>query len=312
VINILSLSSSASRRYVSYQILATVKLSILRTPPALRTRFAPSPTGRLHLGHAASAFAVWDAARAEGGEVLLRIEDIDQTRCRPEHEAAILEDLAWLGLNWAGDVRRQSDHFADYTIILNDLRARGLVYRCFLTRREIAARLPAGADPDEGGLVSHPLSASEEADRLAHNAPFAWRLSLDAGRKALGPAYSALAYTEWTPAGARDIPARPDRFGDVVLARKDTPTSYHLACCHDDALQGTTHIMRGEDLREVTAIHALLQVLMGWPRPLYRFHPLILGPDGKKLSKRFGDKSLGDYRKEGMTPDDIRAMTRAA
>jgi len=278
----------------------------------LRTRFAPSPTGRLHLGHAASAFAVWDAARAEGGEVLLRIEDIDQTRCRPDYEGAILEDLDWLGFGWTGPVRRQSDHFAEYAEVLNLLRARGLVYRCFLTRREIAARLPAGADPEEGGLVSRPLPAAEEVERLAHNAPFAWRLSLDAARTALGPAYNALAYTEWTVAGARTVPARPDRFGDVVLARKDTPTSYHLACCHDDALQSITHIIRGEDLREVTAIHALLQALMGWPRPLYRFHPLILGADGKKLSKRFGDKSLGDYRKQGMTPDDIRAMTRAA
>ncbi len=278
----------------------------------MRTRFAPSPTGRLHLGHAASAFAVWDAARAEGGEVLLRIEDIDQTRCRPDYEGAILEDLDWLGFGWTGPVRRQSDHFAEYAEVLNLLRARGLVYRCFLTRREIAARLPAGADPEEGGLVSRPLPAAEEVERLAHNAPFAWRLSLDAARTALGPAYNALAYTEWTVAGARTVPARPDRFGDVVLARKDTPTSYHLACCHDDALQSITHIIRGEDLREVTAIHALLQALMGWPRPLYRFHPLILGADGKKLSKRFGDKSLGDYRKQGMTPDDIRAMTRAA
>lgn len=278
----------------------------------MRTRFAPSPTGRLHLGHAASAFAVWDTARAEGGEVLLRIEDIDQTRCRPHYEAAIPEDLAWLGLGWTGEVRRQSDHFADYTTVLNALRARGLVYRCFLTRGEIAARLPAGADPDEGGLVSRPLPPAEEAGRLACNAPFAWRLSLDAARKALGPAFGALTYTEWTPAGIRDLSARPGRFGDVVLARKDTPTSYHLACCHDDALQGITHIIRGEDLREVTAVHGLLQALMDWPRPLYRFHPLILGPNGKKLSKRFGDKSLADYRKEGMTPDAIRAMTRAA
>ncbi|MDP1557015.1 MAG: tRNA glutamyl-Q(34) synthetase GluQRS [Hyphomonas sp.] len=279
---------------------------------ALRTRFAPSPTGRLHLGHAASAFAVWDAARAEGGEVLLRIEDIDTGRCRPDHEAAILEDLTWLGLDWTGEVRRQSGHFDEYTTVLNQLRARGLVYRCFLTRREIAARLPAGADPDEGGLVSHPLSPDDEADRLARNAPYAWRLSLDAAKRALGSRFGDLAYAEWTPDSVKPIPARPERFGDVVLARKDTPTSYHLACCHDDALQAVTHIIRGEDLRAVTSIHVLLQALMGWPSPLYRFHPLILGPDGKKLSKRFGDKSLADYRKEGMTPDDIRAMTRAA
>ena len=278
----------------------------------MRTRFAPSPTGRLHLGHAASAFAVWDAARTEGGEVRLRIEDIDQTRCRPEFEASLLEDLAWLGLDWSGEVRRQSDHFADYSTVLNALRAQGLVYRCFLTRREIAARLPAGADPDEGGLVSHPLGPAKEAERLAHNAPYAWRLSMDAARDTLGPLFRDLAYAEWAQTGPRTISARPDRFGDVVLARKDTPASYHLACCHDDALQGVTHVIRGEDLREVTAIHVLLQALMGWPSPAYRFHPLILGPDGKKLSKRFGDKSLTDYRKEGMTPDDIRAMTRAA
>jgi len=280
--------------------------------PALRTRFAPSPTGRLHLGHAASAFAVWKAAAAERGEVLLRIEDIDQTRCRPGFEAGLLEDLAWLGLRWTGNVRRQSDHFADYTTLLNTLRARGLVYRCFLTRREIAARLPAGADPDEGGLVSRPLACKDEEARLAHQLPFAWRLSLEAARGALGARFENLSYSEWTPAGVRSVAAHPERFGDVVLARKDTPTSYHLACCHDDALQAVTHIVRGEDLREVTGIHALLQALMDWPRPLYRFHPLILGPDGKKLSKRFGSKSLCDYREEGMTPDDIRAMTRAA
>lgn len=280
--------------------------------PALRTRFAPSPTGRLHLGHAASAFAVWDAAAASGGEVLLRIEDIDQTRCRPDHEAGILEDLAWLGLRWTGPVRRQSDHFAEYNTFLNALRVRGLVYRCFLTRREIGARLPAGADPDEGGLVSHPLPAAEEDARLARQSAFAWRLSLEAARAALGARFDTLAYTEQAGNGLRTVPARPERFGDVVLARKDTPASYHLACCHDDAVQGITDIIRGEDLREVTAVHVLLQALMDWPSPVYRFHPLILGPDGRKLSKRFGSKTLRDYREEGMTPDDIRAMTRAS
>ena len=277
----------------------------------MRTRFAPSPTGRLHLGHAASAFAVWDAARTEGGEVRLRIEDIDQTRCRPEFESSLLEDLAWLGLEWSGEVRRQSDHFEDYSTVLNALRARGLVHRCFLTRREIAARLPAGTDPDEGGLVSRPLASEDEAARLEHQLPFAWRLSLDAARLDLGARFDTLAYTEWTLDGARSVPARTERFGDVVLARKDSPTSYHLACCHDDALQGITDIVRGEDLHAVTGVHALLQALMDWPRPVYRFHPLVLGPDGKKLSKRFGSKTLRNYRAEGMTLDDIRAMTRA-
>lgn len=277
------------------------------------TRFAPSPTGRLHLGHAASAFAVWDAARRAGGEVRLRIEDIDLTRCRPEYETAILEDLAWLGLAWDGPVRRQSEHFADYRAVLDRLRARGLIYRCFRTRREIAASLPAGADPDEAGFTGRPLSADEEAERLARNAPFAWRLSLAKARGLLGEeTFQTLHYDEETPSGRRIVPVDPSPFGDVVLARKDTPTSYHLACCHDDALQGITHVVRGEDLRAVTAVHAVLQALMGWPKPVYSFHPLLLGPDGRKLSKRNSDKSLADYRAEGMTPDDIRAMTAPA
>lgn len=277
------------------------------------TRFAPSPTGRLHLGHAASAFAVWDAARRAGGEVRLRIEDIDLTRCRPEYETAILEDLAWLGLAWDGPVRRQSEHFADYRAVLDRLRARGLIYRCFRTRREIAASLPAGADPDEAGFTGRPLSADEEAERLARNAPFAWRLSLAKARGLLGEeTFQTLHYDEETPSGRRIVPVDPSPFGDVVLARKDTPASYHLACCHDDALQGITHVVRGEDLRAVTAVHALLQALMGWPKPVYSFHPLLLGPDGRKLSKRNSDKSLADYRAEGMTPDDIRAMTAPA
>lgn len=280
--------------------------------PDYITRFAPSPTGRLHLGHAVSAFNVWAAAAEASGKVYLRIEDIDQTRCRPEYEAGILEDLSWLGLSWDGPVRRQSDHFAEYRAALDTLQARGLIYRCFRTRREIAASLPAGADPDEAGFVSRPLSPLEEAQRLAHNAAFAWRLSLEAARKVLGPRWGSLSYLEETARGLRRVPADPSRFGDVVLARKDTPASYHLACCHDDALQGISHVVRGEDLRAVTAVHALLQALMGWPQPVYRFHPLLLGPDGKKLSKRNADKSLAEYRAEGMTPEGIRAMTAPA
>ena len=276
------------------------------------TRFAPSPTGRLHLGHAVSAFNVWAAAATAGGRVFLRIEDIDQGRCRPEYETGILEDLAWLGLGWSGPVRRQSEHFSDYRAVLDTLRAQGLVYRCFRTRREIASSLPAGADPDEAAFVSRPLSPDEEAERLSHNAAFAWRLSLAGARAALGEKWKDLHYMEETGSGVRRVPADPSCFGDVVLARKDTPASYHLACCHDDALQGVTHVVRGEDLRSVTAIHAMLQALMGWPQPVYRFHPLLLGADGKKLSKRNADKSLAAYRAEGMTPEDIRAMTAPA
>tara|TARA_R110000803_G_scaffold35564_3_gene76845 strand:+ start:29 stop:874 length:846 start_codon:yes stop_codon:yes gene_type:complete len=276
------------------------------------TRFAPSPTGHLHLGHAASAFHVWDAARAAGGKVLLRIEDIDQTRCRPEYQASILSDLEWLGLDWSGPVRRQSEHFDEYARALDHLNARGLIYRCFKTRREIAAALPAGADPDEAPYVGKPVPPEAESERLARGHAFAWRLSLCAARDALGPRYKALAFTEETPKGARTVPANPCAFGDVVLARKDTPASYHLACCHDDALQGITHVIRGEDIREMTSVHVLLQALMDWPTPIYRFHPLLLGPDGKKLSKRAGDKGLSAFREEGLTPGDIRDLATAA
>ena len=273
------------------------------------TRFAPSPTGYLHLGHACSAFHVWDAARAANGRVLLRIEDIDQTRCRPEYEAAILEDLQWLGLDWDGPVRRQSDHFDDYEATITDLRMRGLVYRCFRTRREIAAAMPAGARPDEWGFRGRPLPASEEEKRLARGEAFAWRLSLAAARDALGPRYERLGYVDESNGTPRRVPADPAPFGDVVLGRKETPASYHLACCHDDALQGVTHVIRGEDIREMTSVHALLQALMDWPQPVYRFHALILGPDGKKLSKRAGDRGLRAWRDEGKTPDDLRRMT---
>jgi glutamyl-Q tRNA(Asp) synthetase len=276
------------------------------------TRFAPSPTGYLHLGHACSAFHVWQGAQAENGRVLLRIEDIDQTRCRPEYETAILEDLSWLGLAWDGPVRRQSDHFADYEAVLEQLRQRGLIYRCFRTRREIAAALPAGADPDAAGFTARPLPASEEESRLERGHAFAWRLSLAAARDALGPRYQRLAYIDETDGTARSVAADLRPFGDVVLGRKETPTSYHLACCHDDALQGITHVIRGEDIREMTAIHALLQALMDWPQPVYRFHTLILGPDGKKLSKRSGDRGLRAWRDEGKTPDDLRRMTGIA
>lgn len=273
------------------------------------TRFAPSPTGYLHLGHACSAFQVSQGARAANGRVLLRIEDIDQTRCRPEYETAILEDLTWLGLAWDGPVRRQSDHFADYEAILEQLRQRGLIYRCFRTRREIAAALPAGANPDEAGFTARPLPASEEESRLARGDAYAWRLSLAAARDALGPRYQRLNYIDETDGTGRSVAADLRPFGDVVLGRKETPASYHLACCHDDALQGVTHVIRGEDIREMTAIHTLLQALMDWPQPVYRFHALVLGPDGKKLSKRSGDRGLRAWRDEGKTRDDLRRMT---
>jgi len=238
----------------------------------------------------------------------LRLEDIDQTRCRPIYEASIIQDLEWLGLAWDGEIRRQSDHFGEYAAILEQLRARGLVYRCFRTRREIAAALPAGADPDMAGYTGKPLPYDEEARLIRSGHAFAWRLSLRAARDTLGERFDSLSYREFSSEGTREVPADPTPFGDVVLARKDTPASYHLACCHDDALQGVTHVIRGEDIREMTAVHALLQALMEWPQPLYRFHPLIMGPDDRKLSKRAGDRGLLAWREDGKTPEDIRAM----
>ena len=188
-------------------------------------------------------------------------------------------------------------------------RPRGLVYRCFRTRREIAAALPAGASPDTAGFTGKPLPPDKEQDLLDRGHAYAWRLSLSAARAELGPEYDALSYTVFTSYGQHEVKADPAPFGDVVLARKDTPTSYHLACCHDDSLQGITHVVRGEDIREMTSVHVLLQALMGWPQPLYAFHPLVLGADGKKLSKRAGDRGLRAWREDGKTPEDIRAMT---
>ena len=258
------------------------------------TRFAPSPTGLLHLGHAASAFAVWDWAAANGADVLLRIEDIDQTRCRAAFDMAILEDLSWLGLQWTGQVRRQSAHFDAYSHALDRLIARGLVYRCFLTRSELVSTAPA------------PLAAVEEQRRLDRGDAFAWRLNLKMALRQIaadgGGAAGFFNAGTW-------IPATPEILGDVVLARKDTPTSYHLACCHDDALQGVTHIIRGMDLWDSTHIHAVLQRLLGWSTPRYTHHALLTDTQGNKLAKRKGSKALRDYRNEGVTPADIRAMT---
>jgi glutamyl-Q tRNA(Asp) synthetase len=268
------------------------------------TRFAPSPTGRLHLGHALSAFAVWDAAEAVGGAVLLRIEDIDTARCRPEFTDGIIEDLNWLGLSWQGRIRFQSAHFPDYQTVLAALEARGLIYRCRLSRREMTL---AQASPAEHAAEGINQPGPPEISR-----PFAWRLSLEKARRALTGEWESLHYVEQDAQGRHERPADLSDFGDIVLARRDTPASYHLACCHDDWLQGVSHVIRGEDLRTVTAIHVLLQKLMGWPHPVYTFHPLLLGQDGRKLAKRRSDKSLADYRKEGMTPQDIRAMCARA
>ncbi|MES1197010.1 MAG: tRNA glutamyl-Q(34) synthetase GluQRS [Pseudomonadota bacterium] len=268
------------------------------------TRFAPSPTGHLHLGHALSALTAFDAAKAAGGRFLLRIEDIDQGRARPEFEAAILEDLAWLGVRWEEPVRRQSEHMDEYARVLDGLASRGLVYRCFLTRRELAeasASAPHGAGEVFRGEA---LPPEEEGERLARGDAFAWRLSLKRARAELGPAYFSLMFEDETG----PVRATPELLGDVVLARKDFPTSYHLASVWDDARAGVTHVIRGEDLREAAHLHVLLQKLLGLPQPQYRHHRLVLGDDGKRLAKRDQAATLRALRESGKTPADVRAM----
>lgn len=269
------------------------------------TRFAPSPTGYLHLGHALSALTAFDAARAANGRFLLRIEDIDQARTRPEFEAAIYEDLAWLGLSWEEPVRRQSEHLAEYAKPLQSLIESGLAYRCFRTRKEIADAI-ASAPHGEAGerFTGEALPADEEAQRLAAGDAYAWRLSLKKARAALGLAYFALVFEDETGL----VRAEPERHGDVVLARKDFGTSYHLASVWDDALQGVTHVIRGEDLREAAHLHVLLQKLLGLPQPVYRHHRLVLGEDGKRLAKRDQSATLRALREAGKTPAEVRAM----
>lgn len=275
------------------------------------TRFAPSPTGRLHRGHALSALTAWTAARAAGGRFLLRIEDIDPTRCRPEFEAAILEDLTWLGLDRDGPVRRQSEHLAEYAAVVDVLDRRGLMYRCFRTRKEI---LDAIGDAPHGPVEAArpgPHAPDEEAALLAEGRAFAWRLSLDRAREALGDrAWSQLAWTEegGGPDGQRGlIPARPETAGDVVLARKDAGTAYHLAVTHDDALQGVSHVIRGHDLFEATHVQVLIQALMGWPTPRYRHHPLLLDASGRRLAKRDKAETLRSLRERGVPAAQVRA-----
>ena len=264
-----------------------------------RTRFAPSPTYYLHLGHAVSALQVWRAAELAGGEVLLRIEDIDTTRCRPEYTAAIFEDLRWLGLDWPDPVRVQSEHFEDYAACVSALKVRGLAYRCFRTRTELAGL----SNPLQPG----PHDAADEADLLARNLPFAWRLSLSAARTEIGRAWTALSFVEMTAEGPVSRSARPELHGDIIIARKDSPTAYHIAATHDDALQGMTHIIRGEDLLDAPHIQTLLQVLMGWPHPVYQHHALLYDQSGAKLSKRQKSISLASLRADGMTANQVRA-----
>lgn len=269
------------------------------------TRFAPSPTGLLHLGHALAAMTAWEAARAAGGRFLLRIEDVDAARSRPPFEAAIYEDLAWLGLSWETPVRRQSEHMADYEAALDRLRAQGLLYRCFRTRREVAQACASAPHGPQAPFHGGPPDAGKEAERLARGEPFAWRLSMRAAHSRMGAAFDRLAFTDLDRG---EQPARPDASGDVVLARKDVGVAYHLACTVDDALQGVTHVIRGEDLREAASVQRLLQALLGLPTPLYRHHRLLHDAQGRRLAKRDGAQSLRDLRERGATPGEVRRM----
>ena len=286
------------------------------TQPVLR--FAPSPNGRLHLGHAYSALLNAELARAWRGRFLLRIEDIDVTRCRPEHEAGIYEDLAWLGLAWEKPVRRQSEHFGTYRAVLKALEARGLVFPCFCSRKEIAAAVAAreaetGAasrrDPDGAPLYPGtcrglPRAATEP--RMRAGEPHAWRLDT---ARALEKAPSPLAYTGFVPDGAEEaVAADPERWGDVVVARKEVPTSYHLSVVLDDAAQGVTHVVRGRDLEAATDVHVLLQRLLELPTPCYHHHALIRDEAGGKLSKSLLSESLADLRRRGVTASEVRRM----
>lgn len=284
-------------------------------PPVFR--FAPSPNGHLHLGHAYSALLNFDRARETGGRLLLRIEDIDATRCRPEFEAAIYEDLAWLGIDWETPVRRQSEHLADYRAVLEELSALGPVYPAFESRAEIArlvsardANGPWPRDPDGAPLYpgdSKSLSADERDRLIASGAPYALRLDMTAACQRT----AGLTWTELGegPDGERGIvPARPEVWGDVILARKETPTSYHLSVVVDDALQGVSEIVRGQDLFHATSVHRLLQVLLGLPEPAYRHHTLILDETGRKLSKSSGSTGLRELRAAGVTTDGIRRL----
>jgi len=276
-------------------------------PPV--TRFAPSPTGDLHLGHAYSALFAFEAARAEGGRFLLRIEDVDPVRCRPEYTEAIFEDLHWLGLTWEEPVLRQSEHMAEYAAAVAKLKAMDLVYPCFCTRREIEAEVmasaaaPHGPDGPAYPGTCRALDPEERATRLHRNEAANWRLDVAKAFAMTGPLC-------WSDRAAGRIEAAPMDFGDVVLARKDAPTSYHLSVTVDDHRQGVTLVTRGADLFRATDIQRLLQALLGYAAPDYHHHDLLTDAAGRRFAKRDRDVSLRSLRESGKTAAEVREMAR--
>ncbi|TPJ18853.1 tRNA glutamyl-Q(34) synthetase GluQRS [Mesorhizobium sp. B2-7-3] len=285
----------------------------------LTFRFAPSPNGELHLGHAYSALLNQKLANTSGGRLLLRIEDIDTTRCAPEFEAGMIADLKWLGLDWERPVRRQSEHFAEYGTVLGRLIREELVYPAFMSRGEIRAFIADGEkrgrdwprDPD--GVPLYPpadkaLSMKERKRRIAENAPFAWRLDVGAAMARAGRDLAWAEFSDETLSTTHSVEARPQDWGDVIVARRDIPTSYHLAVVIDDALQGVSHVVRGQDLFSATGVQRLLQEILGLQPPAYFHHRLILGPDGRKLSKSLRDTGLAALSDAGASPEEIRRM----
>jgi glutamyl-Q tRNA(Asp) synthetase len=316
-------AASASLRWItsasiSYRNRVLLRDECCQMPPPV-FRFAPSPNGYLHLGHAASALKNFDLARAAGGRFLLRIEDIDITRCRPEFEAAIYEDLAWLGLTWETPVRRQSEHFACYRAALDKLSAHGLIYPSFESRTEIArliaqkeASAPWPRDPDGAPLypgIAKQLTPEERERLISSGVPYALRLDMAAAR-AQAKDLGWIEHGEGPDGECGVVTARPEDWGDVILGRKETPTSYHLSVVIDDGLQGVTDVVRGRDLFWSTSVHRLLQSLLGLPQPLYRHHPLMTDAAGQKLSKSTGAMALRELRAAGATPADVRRMAQ--
>jgi glutamyl-Q tRNA(Asp) synthetase len=276
-------------------------------PDTVVTRFAPSPTGLLHIGHAWSAMFAFDAAVRAGGRFLLRIEDIDFTRCRPEFETALCDDLQWLGLHWESPVRRQSEHLADYVAAAERLKQRELLYPCFCTRKEIQREIDASGGAPHGpdgpvypGTCRH-LSHSEREQRMQRSETFAWRLDLQKSLNQIGRSLS------WFDQGKGWQTAAPEGFGDVVLVRRDIGCSYHLAVVHDDAIQGVTRVTRGMDLFEATHIQRVLQELLGLSVPEYHHHALVCDIHGRRMAKRDESESIRSLRERGVKPSEIRS-----